>query len=260
MLAGTLDHGQLKTGLLIISGGNEIRSGAHAGMAKLAQRIAAKGYPVFRYDRRGIGDSSGANRGFRETQNDIQSAVEHFGDTNPHIKKMIAFGNCDAASALALFGSAFSIDGFILANPWVIESSEPTSQLPGAPPPSAIRSRYWERLKNPRSIIDLLTGKIDLGKLAKGLKQASKKQGNNDLTVQIGHRLARLEKPCHILLASRDTTARAFLAAWNGKAFASTRTMRHITTASLDSASHSFADEPAKLWLENQILEILDNA
>ena len=260
ILAGTLDHGQSKTGLLIVSGGNEIRSGAHAGMAKLAQHISAKGYPVFRYDRRGIGDSSGANRGFLETQTDIQSAVEYFCESHPHIEKMVAFGNCDAASALALFGSAIAIDGFILANPWVIENAESASDEPTAPPPSAIRSRYWERLKNPRSIIDLLTGKINLRKLANGLKQATQKQENSSLSIQVRDGLTRLDKPCHILLASRDTTARTFLAAWNSKAFTETRTMPHITTASLDSASHSFADAPAKLWLEKQILAILDNA
>ena len=47
MLAGALDVGEKTTGLLIVSGGNEIRSGAHAGMAKLARTIAAHGFPVF---------------------------------------------------------------------------------------------------------------------------------------------------------------------------------------------------------------------
>src|SRR3546814_3198101 len=40
-LAATLDEAPGTTGLLIVSGGNEIRSGAHRGMAMLAQRIAA---------------------------------------------------------------------------------------------------------------------------------------------------------------------------------------------------------------------------
>ncbi|HEY6965299.1 MAG TPA: hydrolase 1, exosortase A system-associated, partial [Erythrobacter sp.] len=58
-LAGTLDTAPGSTGLLIVTGGNEVRSGAFGGQAALAARIAAAGFPVFRFDRRGIGDSEG---------------------------------------------------------------------------------------------------------------------------------------------------------------------------------------------------------
>ena len=43
ILSGTVDTADKATGLLIVSGGNEIRIGAHRGMAGLAQIIAAKG-------------------------------------------------------------------------------------------------------------------------------------------------------------------------------------------------------------------------
>lgn len=260
MLAGTLDEDQNSIGLLIISGGNEIRAGAYAGMAKLSQKVAAQGFPVFRYDRRGIGDSSGTNRGFLESKADIMAAADCFRKASPDITKIIAFGNCDAASALALFGKDIAIDKFILANPWVIEQTGADSQAPTTPPPSAIRSRYWQRLKNPRSIIDLFTGKIDLRKLLGGLRQAAQKQENNSLALRLKDRLIALEKPCTILLANRDTTARAFLAAWNSKDFANARALPNITIETIDSASHSFADDSSGLWLDNQILEALKKA
>src|SRR3546814_1882665 len=63
-LAASIDEGRMDTGLLIVSGGNELRSGAHRGMAKLAARLARDGFPVFRFDRRGVGDSEGENGGF----------------------------------------------------------------------------------------------------------------------------------------------------------------------------------------------------
>ena len=56
-LAATLDEAEGTTGLLIVSGGNEIRCGAHRGMAMLAEKLAARGVTVLRYDRRGIGDA-----------------------------------------------------------------------------------------------------------------------------------------------------------------------------------------------------------
>jgi len=260
LLAGTLDAGQKPVGLLIVSGGNEIRSGAHSGMSRTARKVAAQGFPVFRYDRRGIGESSGTNGGFLESGADIDAATEYFRQTNPKITRIVAFGNCDAASALALFGDGKALDGFVLANPWVIEETDSPSETPTAPPPSAIRSRYWERLKNPQSIIDLFTGKINLRKLANGLKQATQKQENTGLSIRIKDGLIRLNRPCKILLASRDTTARAFLAAWNSKDFADAEALPNITTETLDSASHSFADEHSKGWLENQLLEVLENA
>ncbi|QTD56459.1 hydrolase 1, exosortase A system-associated [Parasphingorhabdus cellanae] len=260
LLAGTLDKGPHPTGLLIVSGGNEIKAGAHAGMAKLAQEIASQGFPVFRYDRRGIGDSSGRNRGFLDTKADIEAAAACFRDEIPMLKKLVAFGNCDAASALALFGSDIDIDRVVLANPWVIEDADPVPQKPTKPPPSAIRSRYWQRLKNPKTILDLLTGKINFRKLAIGLKQAAQKQENTSLSIQLKDGLIRLRKPTRILLASRDTTARAFLAAWHSKDFADARALPNITNETLDSASHSFADDHSKRWLESQLLEALKNA
>ncbi|OZA91133.1 MAG: esterase, partial [Erythrobacter sp. 34-65-8] len=75
-LAGTLDTAPGKTGLLIVSGGNEIRAGAFSGQARLAAQIAGAGFPVFRFDRRGVGDSEGENKGFRHSAKDIAAALE----------------------------------------------------------------------------------------------------------------------------------------------------------------------------------------
>ena len=77
-LAGTLDTAPLTTGLLLVSGGNELRSGAFRGQARLAQTIAKRGFPVFRYDRRGVGDSEGENLGFTQSEPDIRAAIEAF--------------------------------------------------------------------------------------------------------------------------------------------------------------------------------------
>src|SRR3546814_5070051 len=68
----------MDTGLLIVSGGNELRSGAHRGMAKLAARLSRDGFPVFRFDRRGVGDSEGENGGFLSSGPDIAEEVAAF--------------------------------------------------------------------------------------------------------------------------------------------------------------------------------------
>ena len=131
-LFGTLDAAPGDTGLLIVSGGNEIRAGAWAGQALLAARIAAAGHPVLRFDRRGVGDSAGVNRGYRESRADIAAALAAFRAASPDLRRVVAFGNCDAASALMLFGGNLDIDALVLANPWTVEGEDDAAQAPAA--------------------------------------------------------------------------------------------------------------------------------
>jgi exosortase A-associated hydrolase 1 len=257
--AATLDEGDKTAGLLIVSGGNEIRSGAHVGQAALATHVAALGYPVFRYDRRGIGESEGENRGFESSAADIAAAVTAFRAQAPHLQRVVAFGNCDAASALALFHPGLSIDRLVLANPWVIEA-QTDADAPTPPSPAAIRARYWQRLKNPRSLVDLLTGKVNLGKLASGIKQAAQSEKPTALAGRLAQALAISAVPTTIVLARRDTTAMAFHAAWQSDSFDAVRGRDKVTLETFDSASHSFADSDSKLWLRQKIREALEIA
>lgn len=251
-LAGTLDEGNNTTGLLIVSGGNEIRSGAYAGQAALAATFAAKGYPVLRYDRRGVGDSEGINSGFESSAADIAAAIAAFRAEAPHVEHIVAFGNCDAASALAMF-HAQMIDTLVLANPWVIETAAQSDDAPTTPTAAAIRARYWARLKNPRSLIDLFTGKINLKKLVGGLAKATTKEAPTGLATRLAEALAATTHRVSILLARHDTTALAFYGAWNSPTFAVVRAKANITLSTVDSASHSFADAASRGWLIEQI-------
>lgn len=257
-LAGTLDESESATGLLIVSGGNEIRSGAYAGQAALAAIFAAKGYPVLRYDRRGVGDSEGGNGGFESSAADIIAAVAAFRTEAPHINRIVAFGNCDAASALAMF-HAQAVDALALANPWVIESAPSSEDAPTAPSAAAIRARYWARLKNPRSFIDLFTGKINLKKLAGGLAKAATKEAPTGLAARLAEALATTSMPVSILLARHDTTALAFHGVWNSPTYAVVRAKANIKLSIVDSASHSFADTASRKWLVEQIEAVLEN-
>ncbi|VAW01203.1 hypothetical protein MNBD_ALPHA04-1257 [hydrothermal vent metagenome] len=260
IIAATIDEGHKPTGLLIVSGGNEIRSGAHAGMSRISRALSAKGFPVMRYDRRGVGDSSGENTEFLSSRADIIAASRYFRSSCPKISKVIAFGNCDAATALVFFGEEAGLDGLILANPWVIENTASDGQGLTKPTPSAVRSRYLERLKNPRTFVDLIKGNIDFEKLVSGLKTASRKEEITGLSIQVRDSLMESEFPTKILLAKRDTTALAFLSAWNSSHFNDVEKKTNIALDMLDSASHSFADDPSGKWLENRLLAILKNA
>ncbi|ASR53278.1 hydrolase 1, exosortase A system-associated [Blastomonas fulva] len=259
-LTATLDGADSTTGLLIVSGGNEIRSGAHAGMAALAAAIAAAGHPVMRYDRRGIGDSTGENAGFESTSDDIAAAVQAMRTRVPSLARLVAFGNCDAASALALYGPAAGIDALVLANMWTLESEsdEPDeAEAAATMTAGAIRSRYLAKLKNPRELWRLASGGVDIGKLVRGLRQAAAKTEVTGLAAKLGQALAEMPVPAKLLVAEHDRTAMWFLEHWDSAPFAAARANAGITMARLDSGSHSFASAGDKAWLRERILEAL---
>jgi exosortase A-associated hydrolase 1 len=243
-LAGTLDTAGSSTGLLIVSGGNEIRSGAFGGQAQLAARIAEAGFPVFRFDRRGVGDSEGENRGFRKSAKDIASALDAFRAMAPQISRVVAFGNCDAASALMLAGGA-GCDALVLSNPWTIDGESAT----GDAPPAAIRARYTEKLSNPSEIKRLLRGGVDLRKLARGLLGALRPPTPpSTIATEMRDGLTAFPGQISILLATADRTAQVFEAAWDK----SDPRIRRC-----QGAGHAYVEPAHRDWLEAEILSVL---
>lgn len=232
-LRGALDGIDGETGLLIVSGGNETMSGAHAGMSVLAARIAAAGYPVFRFDRRGVGDSSGDNRGYLASADDIAAAAGAFRTAMPGLKALVAFGNCDAATALALFHPRIDADALVLANPWLIEGHN------SLPPPAAIRARYREKLTNPREWLRLLRGGVDIRKLLRGLARLREKPQVTGIAPRFRDALSQAGVPVRIILARRDVTARVFADHWARADFAPLR--ERIPLHALESNSHGFS-------------------
>lgn len=241
-LVGTIDPAASTTGLLLVSGGNELRSGAWAGQAQFAARIAAQGFPVFRFDRRGVGDSDGPNGEFRTSGPDIAAALAAFRTAAPHLTRIVAFGNCDAASALML-GQGSGCDALVLSNPWTIEGSD------DAPPPDVLRDHYKRRLLSPDALKRLLTGQIPIGKLVRSLIAAVRPApAPTSLAQDMARGIAGFGGPVTFLIAARDRTAIAFLATWDK---ADPRLRRCA------GASHSYVEANAREWLEAQVLEAL---
>lgn len=244
-LVGSLDEAAGSTGLLIVSGGNEIRCGAHRGMAALAGRLAADGVPVFRFDRRGIGDSTGENGGFESSAEDIAAAVATFRAHCPALNRLVGFGNCDAASALAMFGRDAGLDRLILANPWVVEATD------DLPPAAAIRARYADRLRDPGAWLSLLRGRVDFGKLISGLRKIFQTGSKESSVLEQAVFAGLAIDDSTIILAERDATAIAFRAAARRRRYAG-------AIVTIDTASHSFAGSADKAALYNAIRSALN--
>ncbi len=242
-LVGTLDDAHGKSALLLISGGNETRAGAFSGQAQLAARLAARGHPVLRYDRRGVGDSSGENSGFRGSGRDIQAAIATLLVEKPDLTRVVGFGNCDAASALMLFAGA-GCQSLVLANPWTFEDEDANT----GPPPDAIRARYAEKLKNPREILRLLTGGVSLKKLGKGIVGAMRPApAPTSLLQDMQKGLGAFEGPVRVLISANDRTGQAFISSWPD-----------CQVQTCEKAGHSFAEPHAREWLFGQLLAALE--
>jgi len=250
-LYGMLDcanaHGQ--TGLLIVSGGNEIRAGAFAGQARLAARLAeAAGVPVFRFDRRGIGDSEGDNHGWRGNRDDIAAALGTFRAALPGMRRVVGFGLCDAASALMLHAATLGPHGFdalVLANPWTIDENLEDAF---GHSPASLRQRYLSRLADPRAVWRLLSGRVNLVRLARGLGRAAQtSEAPSPLADLLRAGLAQFDGPATLLVASGDRIGARFAALWPDD---DPRVVTH------SGRSHSFTDDQASAdWLFERLLE-----
>ena len=253
-LAGMIHPAGGDTGVVIVTGGLQTRVGSHRSFVDLADRLAAEGYPVLRFDRRGVGDSDGIDPGFRDSAPDIAAAVAALREAWPHLKRVVGWGLCDGAAALALHGAALGLDGLILANPWTRDGDDP----PGLPPRAAVAARYRERLMSPSEWMRLARGGLDLRKAVRGLLRVVRPEPIPKLARQLADGLLRFDKPMLILLAERDATAQAFAALWKGAPFRPLRSRRDIELAAIADATHTFARASEAAEMADRCLEWLE--
>lgn len=249
-LAGMAHPADGVTGVVIVTGGVQTRVGSHRGFVELADRLAAAGYPVLRFDRRGVGDSDGADPGFRDSAPDIAAAAAALRAAFPHVRHVVGWGLCDGAAALALHGGDLGLDGLILANPWTQDSDGPVD----LPPRAAIVARYRERLTSPSEWRRLLLKGLDVKAALRGLWRLARQEPAPMLARALADGLGRFRKPVLILLADRDATAQAFAALWRGPTFRTLRNRPDIELNSIAGATHTFARAEDMQRLADQCL------
>lgn len=248
-LAASLDSAEGETGLLLVTGGTQTRIGSHRMYERLAAALAQAGWPCFRYDRRGVGDSEGEDPDFRDSGPDLAAAAAAFRREQPRLKRLLGFGLCDGASTLALHGRAAGLDGYVLVNPWFVEAEA------GEPPAAAIKSRYKDQLLSLAGWKRLLSGSISYRKVLKGLGKIAMSRPSS-LSGEIAAALGKARIPAQLILASGDATAIAARAEWSSAAY---KGLRQANPAPLriDSDSHTFSRPGDEAALLNAVLEAL---
>lgn len=107
--------------LVMLVGGPQTRVGSHRSYTLIARELCRRGVPVLRFDYEGIGDATGAYRGFAFAGPSLEAALGFASARLPSVKNHILWSLCDGAAACALNAPALGprTAGMILCNPYV---------------------------------------------------------------------------------------------------------------------------------------------
>lgn len=141
-------------GVVFVAGAPQYRVGAHRLFVTLGRELSQSGFPVFRFDVRGLGDSSGRRVSFEEMHDDLVAALAAFKRSSPEVDKIVLLGLCDGASAILLDGVKLTgVEGVVLINTWAQMAEGRTKAMQ--------RSYYLGRLRNWRTWPAALMGRAN---------------------------------------------------------------------------------------------------
>jgi uncharacterized protein len=149
------DEALAGTALLIIVGGPQYRAGSHRQYVQLARAAATAGATAMRFDTRGMGDSTGAQRTLEEIEYDLAAAVDALVTAAPHVKRVALWGLCGGASAALLHWRQWQdsrVQGMVLVNPWV-RSEETLAR-------TRVKHYYLKRLQERSFWAKLFSGRV----------------------------------------------------------------------------------------------------
>jgi exosortase A-associated hydrolase 1 len=211
-------------GVVVVVGGPQYRIGSHRQFVLLARDLAGAGFPVFRFDLRGMGDSGGAFPGFEAVDDDIAAAIDAFQAAEPAVRRVVLWGLCDGASAIMFYAHRDRrVVGIATANPWV-RTEEGFSR-------TQLRHYYLERLLRREFWLRLLRGNVDLvdafKSFAKTVRKALAGAGAHpkdamppaavagiDPALPLPERMAQgfaaFDGPSLLIISGNDLTAREF--------------------------------------------------
>lgn len=250
------------TAVLVIVGGPQYRVGSHRQFLYLAHHLAAEGFPVLRFDARGMGDSEGDPRSFEAVDEDIAAAADALLSRVAAGTRLVLWGLCDGASAALLYLDRQAdprVRAVALVNPWV--RSDVTLAL------THVKHYYRERVMQRSFWSKLLRGGVsgdavrDFWQSLRRIASAPRSSPPEDLTFQA--RMARawlgFDGQILLLLSGSDLTGQEFAeAVTHDPAWAGALDRPGVSRHDVDKADHTFSRPDHQRTLEALTLGWLD--
>lgn len=246
------------TGVVIVVGGPQYRAGSHRLFVRMARALSDAGYPTLRFDVRGMGDSTGAQRAFEQISPDIGAAVDALLARQPQLRRVVLWGLCDAASAALLYLHEWpqpQVSGLCLLNPWV-RSTRSLAR-------THVKHYYVQRLLQPTFWTKLLTARVKTDALRglwaalRATRQAdqSANPASASFQTKMASALAAFGGEVLLILSGQDYTAKEFLeftdasTAWK-RLIGQSRVQR----VDLPDAEHTFASPSSAAEVQSAVL------
>lgn len=205
--------------LIMVAGGPQYRIGGHRQLVLWSRAMSAAGFPVFRFDSRGMGDSYGDYPDFEAVEPDIRAALDCFFEEVPTLKKIVLWGECNACSAALFFAHKDPrVKGIAMLNPWV--------RTEGGAAKTVIKHYYLQRLmersfwnKVARFEFDLVGSVRSAARLFKLARRAPADRagtpadgdpGGLSLPDRMLHGLSRFQGKILLIMSGRDLVPKEF--------------------------------------------------
>lgn len=258
-------HGHAgKPGILVVVGGPQYRVGSHRQFVLMGRDLAAAGYPVLRFDYRGMGDSEGDSRPFDQVGDDIDAAIDALMGMAPTLPGVVLWGLCDGASAVLIHAyRSTRVVGLIVANPWVrTEQSEARSYVRNYYAGRVLQRDFWRKL---------LRFEVDVFRALAGFLRALRTGFGGPGHARREPEVAFLERmrrgfeayagPCLVVLSGRDLTADQFRElAGDDARWTALLARPHVSILTLDGADHTFSAARAQQQLNSAMLAWLEES
>lgn len=245
-------------GLLMIVGGPQYRVGSHRQFVQSARTFAQAGYPVMRFDYRGMGDSEGQPRTFESVDADITCAIAALRSMTG-IAKVMLFGLCDAASAAMMYVKDSKDDGIValmLLNPWArTESGQARAYVEHYYRKRLLQRTFWRKV---------FSGDFDfagslrslLGAFKKSRQGAGASKGSGHFTDRMYAGVKGFSGSIAIVLSGNDLTAHEFEAYSRATPGWSEIFRRSsVTELRMPVADHTFSGTGSRLAADHALLD-----
>ena len=265
-LVGILHHAEKPSqiGVLVIVGGPQYRVGSHRQFVHLARFLARSGTTVFRFDHRGIGDSTGRFSGFEAISEDIRAAIDYFCSRPNGPSSIVLWGLCDAASAAMMYAPTDNrVIGLLLANPWArSETGEAKSLLKHYYFRRLFSSDFWRQLLRGEYAVksSLKSFVSNLAKVVPGSGKATGHDSSESFRERMLGGLLRFNGPVQFFISGRDLTAAEFTdligpsREWQ-RLFDRT----NVTMKRFEEANHTFSSYDDRRLVETATVQWIEN-